>query len=159
MAEYERSLDGVMDDEAVVRLRKADGAEMNSISWTMGHVSIGWLFASHLISGEQPDYGGRIFFGANADPTPPTLDDMEAMRARAGELLEGSLAVLSPEVLASKRETGPLADETIGTQLMRTVLHTWFHIGEINAIRQMLGHSEIDFVGAMSGQVEYGGVP
>ena len=41
---------------------------------------------------------------------------------------------------------------------MRATLHTWFHTGEINAMRQMLGHAEIQFVGTMPGQLEYSGV-
>ncbi len=38
---------------------------------------------------------------------------------------------------------------------MRATLHTWFHAGEINAVRQMLGHAEIPFVGTMIGQLEW----
>ena len=40
---------------------------------------------------------------------------------------------------------------------MRAVLHTWFHAGEINAVRQMLGHAEIPFVGEMLGSIEWRG--
>ena len=40
---------------------------------------------------------------------------------------------------------------------MRAVLHTWFHTGEINAVRQMLGHAEIPFVGKMLGNLEWRG--
>jgi len=45
--------------------------------------------------------------------------------------------------------------ESVGTALMRVVLHTWFHTGEINAIRQMLGHDEIIFVGEMKDRLEW----
>jgi hypothetical protein len=41
---------------------------------------------------------------------------------------------------------------------MRAILHTWFHTGEVNAMRQKLGYPEIQFVGQMTGQLEYGGV-
>jgi hypothetical protein len=47
------------------------------------------------------------------------------------------------------------AAESVGTYLMRTVLHTWFHAGEVNAIRQMLGHPKIPFVGPMIGNLEW----
>jgi predicted site-specific integrase-resolvase len=45
--------------------------------------------------------------------------------------------------------------ESIGTAIMRATLHTWFHAGEINAVRQMLGHAEMPFVGAMLGRLEW----
>lgn len=38
---------------------------------------------------------------------------------------------------------------------MRAVLHTWCHGGEINAIRQMLGHPEIPFVMFMKGNMDW----
>ena len=45
--------------------------------------------------------------------------------------------------------------ESVGTALMRATLHTWYHAGEINAVRQMLGHAEIGFVGQMVGRLEW----
>jgi hypothetical protein len=47
------------------------------------------------------------------------------------------------------------AAESVGTFMLRTVLHTWSHTGEINAIRQMLGHAEIPFVGTLVGNLEW----
>ena len=45
-----------------------------------------------------------------------------------------------------KRETG---GETPGTKLLRTTYHYWFHLGESQAIRQLLGHVKLpDFVGS-----------
>ena len=38
---------------------------------------------------------------------------------------------------------------------MRNTFHYWFHCGEVNAIRQMLGHPEMIFVGQMIGHLEY----
>jgi hypothetical protein len=38
---------------------------------------------------------------------------------------------------------------------MRATLHTWFHIGEINAVRQLLGHKEIPYVGKLIGTLEW----
>ncbi len=80
------------------------------------------------------------------------------MFAKAKALTQTWLPDATDELLSSKRDFGPQASENLGTQLMRTVLHTWFHIGEINAMRQMRGHDEIRFVGRMAGQLEYGGV-
>ncbi|HEX6210412.1 MAG TPA: hypothetical protein VF136_06525 [Methylomirabilota bacterium] len=39
--------------------------------------------------------------------------------------------------------------ETPGTKLHRTAYHYWFHLGESQAIRQLLGHTRLpDFVGS-----------
>src|SRR5439155_15868260 len=44
-----------------------------------------------------------------------------------------------------KRES---SNETPGTKLHRTTYHYWFHLGESQAIRQMLGHTRLPtFVG------------
>jgi len=45
--------------------------------------------------------------------------------------------------------------EDVGTMLMRVIFHYWFHIGETQAVRQRLGHTDLpEFVGDMS-DVEY----
>ena len=41
--------------------------------------------------------------------------------------------------------------ESVGTMLMRTTYHYWFHTGEAAAVRQLLGHHDLpEFVGDMS---------
>jgi hypothetical protein len=46
-------------------------------------------------------------------------------------------------------------DENAGTYLMRTLLHTWFRIGEINAVRQALGHPDIPFLSPLAGRLDW----
>jgi uncharacterized damage-inducible protein DinB len=158
ISEFERGLAGVTGEEAIVRLPKADDSKMNSISWTMGHIATTWLFDQALMTGERLDLGDRMYFGPGADPTPPTLEEMRDMWGRAKTLTEAWLPLADNELLSSKRDFGPQKSEHLGTQLLRAVFHTWFHTGEINAMRQMLGHPEIGFVGPMLGSLEYGGV-
>jgi hypothetical protein len=38
---------------------------------------------------------------------------------------------------------------------MRNTYHYFFHAGEINAVRQQLGHPEIPFIGLMRGHLEF----
>jgi hypothetical protein len=45
--------------------------------------------------------------------------------------------------------------EALGTSVIRNTLHTLFHTGEINAIRQTLGHPEILFISMMEGNMEW----
>ena len=44
----------------------------------------------------------------------------------------------------------------VGDSIHRVTYHYWFHIGEIQAIRQLLGHSRLpQFVGDLEGQAPY----
>ena len=63
--------------------------------------------------------------------TDPYLDTLTT------ELLQG-------ELLHKGRSIG----QTIGSGLHRINYHYWYHIGEIQAIRQMLGHTNLaEYVG------------
>jgi hypothetical protein len=44
----------------------------------------------------------------------------------------------------------------VGDSIRRVTYHYWFHIGEIQAIRQMLGHTRLpQFVGDIDGRAPY----
>ena len=46
--------------------------------------------------------------------------------------------------------------ESNGTLLQRVIYHYWFHIGESQAIRQMLGHENLpQFVGDLGDKAPY----
>jgi len=142
--EFERGLEGLTDDEARTRLVKAGGAEMNATSWTAAHIAGHWLWRPAHLDRYTPGF---------SDPTPPSLDDARALLAEAKAFQTTWLASLTGEKLASKPPG--FQGENVGTGIMRAALHTWFHIGEINAIRQMLGHPEIAYVGTMLGNLEW----
>ena len=45
---------------------------------------------------------------------------------------------------------GKSVGQTVGSALRRVTYHYWYHVGEIQAIRQMLGHTRLpDYVGDM----------
>lgn len=144
MTEFERGLQGLSDEDARRRLTKADGSEMNAISWTVCHIAGHWL--------NRPSRMARYASGSK-NPEPPSLEDALALLAEAKGFTETWIPDAKPEFLASKPDA--LGGESVGTGVMRAVLHTWFHAGEINAIRQMLGHEEIGFVGQMLGKLEW----
>jgi hypothetical protein len=164
---FQRGLEGLTDAEARTRFKKADGGAMNSISWTAGHIAWHWTrlatrAASADSSASEPfaDLRGRVFrFRTGSDdPTPPPLDEVlgllnEARAANAwlDRVDEPTMASLAWNSAEGNRRL----DENVGTTLMRVVLHTWFHAGEVNAMRQMLGHAEIEFVGPMVSLLEW----
>ena len=147
LTEFQRGLEGLTDEEAQVQFEKADGTRMNAISWTVGHIAGHWLalrgrVTEDILPGELAKYRS----GPAADPTPPPLDRVLALLRQAEQ---GTDWIDDRALELTSRELN------IGTTLMRAILHTWFHAGEINAARQMLGHPEIAFVGPMAGSLEW----
>ena len=53
LAEFERGLESLSDDDAQQRLAKADGSEMNSASWTVAHLAAHWAAARALLTGTE----------------------------------------------------------------------------------------------------------
>lgn len=156
-SEFERGFAGLTEEEARKRIEKSDGSQMNAATWTVKHISVPWLFAHTLGTGAPMPSGMRDYFGAGADPTPPSVDDAFALFEQAKSSTEGWLPGATDELLSTKREGGPMPNENIGTLYLRAVLHSWFHIGEINATRQLLGHPAIPFVGQLSDNLEWRG--
>ncbi len=47
-------------------------------------------------------------------------------------------------------------DQTVGSALRRVTYHYWYHIGETQAIRQMLGHEDLpEYVGDIDAEAPY----
>jgi hypothetical protein len=61
-------------------------------------------------------------------------------------------ATLQEEPLREGRPAG----QSIGSALQRVTYHYWYHIGEIQAIRQMLGHGDLpEYVGDIETEAPY----
>ena len=157
-SEFERGVEGISDEDARVRMKKADGTEMNAISWTISHIAGHWLgVAAYARSEDVPSHLGR-FGGREADPTPPALGDATDLLAEAKASLEW-ISEADEDLFAEARD-GLRYSRThgnVGTALSKVVMHTWNHIGEISAVRQMLGHPTIEFVGPQLGKLEWRG--
>jgi DinB superfamily len=152
-SELVRSLDGVTDEEGVRRF-----GSMNSISWMVGHLADQeqryWLERR----GEPlvvPGLNDLVGYGKPAST--PLLSEMwEAWRGvtAATDSYLDSLAI--PDLLAFPTWRGKTIDESVGTLILRVNDHYWFHIGEAQAVRQMLGHTGLpDFVGDIGEKAPY----
>lgn len=148
LSEFERGIEGVTDDEAHVRLTKADGSKMNAISWIVAHIAWHWLRVRNEAT-QEPGGDRPAASGSDADGTPPP------MKVALRRLSSAKASVSWADDAGSDVLSRSGGRESVGTALMRVVLHTWFHTGEINAIRQMLGHDEIIFVGEMKDRLEW----
>jgi hypothetical protein len=142
-SEWRRALRGTPEADALRRLEP-----MNSIGWIVAH--LGWHEQRYFLTraqGRTPvpvleevaPYGGP--------PTTPALREMLAawrtVTAEADPWLDGlsSTALLAPL-------PGPGLSRSAGDAIRRVTYHYWFHIGEILAIRQLLGHPRLpEFVG------------
>lgn len=146
-SEVLRGLEGIESEEAIRRFEP-----MNAISWMIGHLAAHeqryWLERAQgkIILPELQQYS----YGQPAS-TPPLADVLSAWHTIT-EATDPYLNSLTAEAMTSHMQIDgkPLA-ENIGTQMLRTTYHYWFHLGEIMAIRQNLGHTDLpQFVGNMS---------
>ncbi|CAA9574813.1 MAG: hypothetical protein AVDCRST_MAG18-2419 [uncultured Thermomicrobiales bacterium] len=151
--EWVRALAGVTDDEARRRF-----PPMNSIGWTIAHLAAQeqryWL---HRAQGKTilPQLDALAGYGSPAS-TPP-LDEARALWHTIVAAVDPYLDTLTTASLQDHLIIeGRPHDESIGTTLRRVTYHYWYHLGEVAAIRQLLGHTDLpEFVGAMAGEASY----
>jgi hypothetical protein len=170
--QFEYGLQGLTDEEARTRLTKADGSLTNSISWITSHVAWQWIrlaARAAIARGEgtpgQDPYPelrarARQFRNSSDDPTPPSLQaalDLLRDACEASKWLIDASDLLLSQAVWGREDDGPIRhrQETLGTSVIRGVLHSWYHTGEVNMIRQFLGHPEIPFIQFMAGNMEW----
>jgi len=145
--EFLRGLDGLTPDDAVRRF----GA-INPIAWMVGHLAwheqILWLERAQgktvAPAVKECRFGGP--------PSTPALGDMLAAWRDVTAAAEPYLDALTSEMLLGHWEKdGRRHPESIGTSLRRVTYHYWFHLGESQVVRQLLGHRDLpQFVGEIN---------
>ena len=83
----------------------------------------------------------------------PSLEAMWAAWQRVTVAADSWLDALTPEKVQA-----PLMEgfASVGTFMLRTIYHYWYHLGEALAVRQALGHTNLpDFVGDIDSQAPY----
>ena len=144
-SEWVRGLEGVTAEEAARRFEP-----MNPIAWIIGHLA--WQEQAYWLQRAQgrtvSPVAERCGFGEPAS-TPPLAEAWAAWRAVTAAA-DPYLDSLTTDSLQTKWEREPTT-ETAGTKLLRTTYHYWYHLGEAQAIRQLLGHTNLPtFVGDIS---------
>jgi hypothetical protein len=149
--EWLRALAGVPEQDGVTRLQP-----MNSIGWIVFHLA--WheqLYFLTRLDGRTPVPQANQH-GVNGQPasTPPLAEALHAWRAvtlAADKVLDGLDGARLVELLPNAP-----APRLIGSAIQRVTYHYWFHIGEITAIRQVLGHADVpEFVGDLDALAPY----
>lgn len=154
-SEWLRGLRGITASDA---LRRLGPNPMNSVGWIVGHLT--WQEQRYLLDRPQglmpfPEIKTNFAFGAPAST--PSLAEMlrawRAVTAQADPFLDGlTTADLQRDLPLNGKRSG----QTLGSAIRRLTYHYWFHIGEIQAIRQMLGQRRLPvYVGNIEGRAPY----
>jgi hypothetical protein len=152
-SEWLRGLRGVTEHEGAEHC-----GQMNSIGWIVGHLT--WQEQRYLLQRSQgivllPDIQERFAFAAPMS-TPSLADVLKGWRkvTRAADPFLESLT--TKDLLRDLPLNGRSSGQTQGSAIRRLTYHYWFHIGEIQAIRQILGHKRLPvYVGNIEGKAPY----
>lgn len=153
--EFKRALKKVSDEDAVRHF-----APMNCISWIVGHLA--WQEQMYWLTQAQGvTPAPEVNVCASGQPqSSPSLAEMWAGWEAVVSASDAFLDTLDSAMLTTHtlKRTAPYEPykETLGTRLRRTTYHYWYHIGEAQAIRQLLGHSGLgQFVGDIGDKAPY----
>ena len=152
-SEWLRGLEGVTEEDACRHF-----GPMNSIGWTVGHLA--WHEHRYWVELGQgkmlfPQLNGMYAYGAPMST--PSFQEMldiwrQATRAADAYLDAQTTQTLQEELLRDGKPVG----QTVGSALHRVTYHYWYHIGEIQAIRQMLDHKYLpEYVGDIEIEAPY----
>jgi hypothetical protein len=131
---------------------------MNCISWLVGHLAWNeqkyWL---ELAQGKilYPDLNTR--FAYSSPKSTPSQTEVLNMWLEVTRLSRTFLDKLtSADLQEELRRHGKSVGQNLGTAMLRLTYHYWYHIGEVQSIRQMLGHHNLpEFVGEIEQQAPY----
>jgi hypothetical protein len=152
-SEWRRGLRGVTERDGARHV-----GQMNSIGWIVGHLA--WQEQRTLFfrrRGELlfPDLNEQVAFGAPM--TTPSLAAMRKVWNRITKASEPFLdSVTTKALLRDLPLDGRPSGQNLGSALRRMTFHYWFHIGEIQAIRQLLGQKGLpQYVGNLEATAAY----
>jgi hypothetical protein len=149
-AEWSRALRGTPEEDGLRRLEP-----MNSIGWIVGHLA--WQEQRYWLTrakGKTPIPALNETVASGGPATTPALSDMLGAWREVTKSVDPWLETLTADDLAADLPGTP--KRTVGDSIHRVTYHYWFHIGEILAIRQLLGHKRLpEFVGNIEKRAPY----
>ncbi len=144
-SEWLRGLEGVSAEDGARHL-----GPMNCISWTVGHLA--WQEQRYFLQRAQ----GRVLFPElnitykyGAPMSTPDLGETLRIWHAVIQANQIYLDALTTQALEQELPLeGKPVGQSVGSAMRRMTYHYWYHIGEIQAIRQMLGHTSLpEYVG------------
>ncbi len=152
-SEWLRGLDGVSEEEATRHF-----GPMNCISWNVGHLAWHehryWL---ELAQGRMLYPQLNEIYAYGAPMSTPSLSEMLGIWHTVVRAADPFLDTLTSETLQDELlRNGQAVGQSYGSALRRVTYHYWYHIGEIQAIRQMLGQTNLpEYVGDIEIEAPY----
>jgi len=151
-SEWLRGLAGLSEAAAVIRLDP-----MNSISWMVGHMAWHerecWFRRARGLRVEP----ALDAFATGQPASVPSLATVQGAWDRVIADADPFLDALTTADLEQRPEHDPRPNPPIlGSQIQYVTYHYWAHIGEVSAVRQILGHSGLaEYVGDFPPEAEY----
>jgi len=144
-SEWLRGLAGISDEDGSRHF-----SPMNCISWIVGHLA--WQEQRYYLQRAQekiifPELNTTFAYGAPMS-TPALSHTMglwqQVTQASAPYLDAVSTDALQQDLLLEGKPVG----QSVGSAMRRMTYHYWYHLGEVQAIRQLLGHTALpEYVG------------
>ena len=152
-SEWLRGLEGITEEEGSRHF-----GNMNCISWTVGHLA--WHEQRTFLQRPQdmilyPQLNELFAYGAPMNT--PSLQEMLTLWRTITKAADPYLDTLTTESLLTELLlNGKAVGQSRGSALRRITYHYWYHIGEIQSIRQMLGHRNLpEYVGDIESEAPY----
>ena len=152
-SEWLRGLEGVSEQHATRHV-----GPMNCISWIVGPLA--WHEHRYWLERAQstilfPEL--NITFAYGAPMSTPALSEMLDTWRTVTKAADPYLDTLTSESLQGELLLkGQAVGQSVGSALRRITYHYWFHIGEIQAIRQFLGQANLpEYVGDIENEAPY----
>ena len=151
--EWLRGLEGISEDDATRHF-----GPMNCISWGVGHLA--WHEQRYWLDRGQ----GTILYPTlnemyayQAPMSTPRLDEMLEMWREVTRTADPYLDQLTTSLLQHELlRDGMVIGQSVGSAMLRVIYHYWYHLGEIQAIRQMLGQANLpEYVGDIEIEAPY----
>src|SRR5262249_25870003 len=96
-------------------------------------------------------------YAFGAPMSTPSLKESFDIWCAVTQAAESFLDTLTTQSLTTELPLeGKVVGQTVGSAMRRMTYHYWYHIGEIQAIRQMLGQTDLPvYVGNIEGEAPY----
>jgi hypothetical protein len=147
-SEFQRAFEWVSEEDALVRL-----GQMNCLSWIVAHLANQEnRFWVQIAQGREIEPHLFALAGYKQPASTPPLAEMWAAWRRVTAAADHYLDTLTPQILATRLTyQGVQRPENVGNMVLRNIYHYFYHIGEAQAIRQQLHHTNLpEFVGRMN---------
>ena len=150
-AEWLRALRGVSEEDGARRIEP-----INTIGWIVGHLA--WQEQLYFITRAQGRTPAPLLNEVAASGGPPSKPSLKQMMSAWKEV------TTETDAWMASLTTGDLLNQlpppgnrrTVGDGILRMTYHYWFHIGEILALRQLMGHPRRpEYVGAIEAKSPY----